>query len=250
MTLASVFERIQITDNEDDINKAILGFERAVQLTTPDDANDGMCVRDPGQALFCPLESSGRLPDINQGAMDVMVTRTSEDNPDLPTQSTPEAHADMLSFLSDLAYSFWCRFECTGELEDIDSAILSLQEAVQLAPEEHTHMPSWLSKLGYSFLCRFERTGELMDIENAIFNLQKAIQFTPEAHAADMPFLLTNLGQSFRRRFAHMGELTDIKNAILSLHKAVKLTPDSESRGTCWHAASSHELGKLISRLL
>ena len=134
----------------------------------------------------------------------------------------------MPTHLSNLGNSFCRRFERTGELTDIKSAILTLQKAVRLTPDTHPDYPSQLMNLGSIFRCRFEHTGELADIDSAILTLENAVQITPEKHA-DMPTRLNNLGNAFYSRFEKTGQLKDIENTILNLQKVVQLTPEAHA---------------------
>jgi len=74
----------------------------------------------------------------------------------------------MPSRLNNLGNSFLSRFEHAGKLEDLESAISTLQKAIQLTPDAHAHMASLLNNLANSLFTRFKATENLEDIFQAI----------------------------------------------------------------------------------
>lgn len=108
---------------------------------------------------------------------------------------------------------------------DIDYAISSHKEAVELAPEIHPDRPIWLSGFGNSLQRRFERLGDVTDIDRAISALEEAIELTPKDHPYRSMFL-SNLGSSLQMRFQQLGNIADIDRAISTEEEAVELTPE------------------------
>jgi len=140
-------------------------------------------------------------------------------------QLTPNGHADMPGWLSNLGVSLKCRFEHTDDVSDVSEAISFQQRAVQLTPNGHTDMPSFLSNLGISLHYRFRHTGDISDLSEAISVQQQAVQLTPNGHA-DMPAWLSNIGNLFESRFERTGDVSDLLEAISVQQRAVQLTPD------------------------
>ena len=120
------------------------------------------------------------------------------------------------------------RFERTGDVTDIDNAILYHERAVRLLPKGNSDKHQHLNNLGRSFLCRFTRSGELVDVEEAISTFKDAVRLSPDRHSAK-PLYFSNLGSSFLGRFERSGELVDIEEAISAHKDAVRLTPDGQS---------------------
>jgi len=143
-------------------------------------------------------------------------------------QLTPNGHAHMPGWLSNLGNSFCCRFEHTGDVSDVSEAISVQQRAVQLTPNGHADMPALLNNLGNSFLRRFKRTGDVSDVSEAISVQQQAVQLTPNGHA-NMPALLNNLGNSFLGRFERTGDVPDVSEAISVQQRAVQLAPNGHA---------------------
>lgn len=135
----------------------------------------------------------------------------------------------MSSWLNNLGLAFQNRFEHTGDLISIESAILSIQRAVQLGPQGHPDMPEWLNNLGNAFHSRSTKlTGHIASVENALFNLQRAVELTPKGHG-DMCSRLNNLGNVYATRFRLTGDLANIENAISVLRLAIDLTPQGHA---------------------
>jgi len=131
--------------------------------------------------------------------------------------------SDLPGLLNNLGNSYLCRFERTGNLEDIDCAISHHQKAVECTPSGHIDLLERFTNLGNSYLCRFEHTVDLEDINFAISYHQKAVESTSSGH----PYLtlFNNLGTSYSCRFQCTGDLEDIDFAISYLQKAVYSTP-------------------------
>ena len=87
------------------------------------------------------------------------------------------------------------RFECHGELSDLEAAISRYRDAVDLIPHGHPDKPGLLTNLSSSFKTRFERHGEMSDLEHAISMLREADGLTPHCHPIKPTFLIS-LGDS------------------------------------------------------
>ncbi|THU78368.1 hypothetical protein K435DRAFT_811616, partial [Dendrothele bispora CBS 962.96] len=124
-------------------------------------------------------------------------------------------------WLNNLGTAFFRRFECLGELKDLENAIDVKQQAVDLTPDGHDDRAGRLNNLGSAFQSRFERLGELKDIENAV-------DLTPDGHA-DKAALLNNLGTAFFRRFECLGELKNITEATVAYNQAAENTSSHPS---------------------
>jgi len=107
-----------------DIHKAIIAYELAVGLTTPNDTNYRIYVCNAGLALYRQSQLSGNLADINKAIsiLEVAIAYTSEED---------ATYAMQLDYLGNALYS---RFGLTGKLNDIESAISFQQKATKLTP--------------------------------------------------------------------------------------------------------------------
>ena len=125
--------------------------------------------------------------------------------------------------LLNLGNSYRNRFEYSGNVKDIDSAIERHLQAVASIPLDGLSRPDYLASLGRSYQRRFIRFGEMKDIDLAIKQHLEAVNSTPLKSAK--PELLIDLEQSYLMRFDHFGEMKDINLANKVLLEAVSSTP-------------------------
>jgi tetratricopeptide (TPR) repeat protein len=138
-----------------------------------------------------------------------------------PTQSRIlNANMSAVLNLNNLGILLRSRFDRTGDLENISSAIKHLERAVQLHPKAPADMPAVLNHLAASFRDRFELTGDLGDISQAIKNQLRAVELILDGDPY-MQAWLNYLWNSFRTRFIHTGDISD---AIKTQQRAVELT--------------------------
>ncbi|KAJ7743643.1 hypothetical protein B0H16DRAFT_1008648 [Mycena metata] len=243
-----------------DINRSVLMFEEAVQLTPDGHPDKPSRLNNLGNSLLGRFKQLGDLSDINKSILmkEEAVQLTPDGHPDKPSllnnlgssllgrferlgslsdinksvsmfeeavQLTPYGHPDKPFRLNNLSNSLLGRFERLGNLSDINKSVLMKEDAVQLTPDGHPEKPSLLNNLGNSLFRRFERLGDLSDINKSVSMFEDAVQLTPDGHP-DKPSLLNNLGNSLFRRFERLGDLSDINKSVLMFEEAVQLTPD------------------------
>ena len=122
------------------------------------------------------------------------------------------------------------RFGQTGDIEDLEDAILQYNEVLDHAPPGSAERPVCLANLGSAFSRRFARFGETRDIDTAIARSSEGVDLTP-LDSTDRPGRLMDLGNAFLSRFKRLGEIKDINLAIERCREAVDLTPlDSAAR--------------------
>ncbi|KAJ7127712.1 CHAT domain-containing protein [Mycena epipterygia] len=138
---------------------------------------------------------------------------------------TPEGHPDKPSRLNNLGGTLRRRFECLGDLADLNKSVSMREDAVHLTPEGHPGKPSMLQNLGGVLLCRFEHLGDLTDLNKSVSMREDAVRLTADGHP-DKPSMLNNLGGALHSRFEHLGDLTDLNKAVSIREDAVRLTPD------------------------
>ena len=132
-----------------------------------------------------------------------------EDAIDLTTNGYPNKPA----YLANLGNSLRARFNCLGQLSDLEEAISTHRNAVELIPNGHPHKPNHLQAFGLCFQARFERLGELSDIEEAISWHKNAVDLIPDGHP-NKANCLNDLGICFASRFHRLRELSDLEQAI------------------------------------
>ena len=98
--------------------------------------------------------------------------------------------------LNNFGNSLISRFRRLGELSDLERAISTLRDAVDLTPHGHLDKPTFLHNLGNFFDAHFKRLRELSDLERAVLTHRDAVDLTPHGHL-QKPCYLNNLGNSF-----------------------------------------------------
>ncbi|HID75472.1 MAG TPA: tetratricopeptide repeat protein, partial [Planctomycetaceae bacterium] len=86
----------------------------------------------------------------------------------------------LLNHLNNLGLGLHARYARTGNLADLEAAIVYHQRAVDLTPEGSPDLPKWLNNLAGGLHDRYSRTGKLADLEAAIEYAQRAVDLTSE----------------------------------------------------------------------
>ena len=196
-----------------DIDKSILMFEGAVQLT-PDHCNIPSRLNNLGNSLFLRFLQLRNLDDINQSIL--MFEEA--------VQLTPDGDLNLSLRLKNLGNSLLLRFKQLGNLDDINKSILMFEKAVQLTPNGHPNMPLRLNNLGISLFCRFERLGNLNDRNKSVLLFELAVQLTLDGNPSKP--CLNNLGNSLLSHFEKLGDLGDMNKSesVLMKEHVVQLT--------------------------
>ncbi|KAJ6626068.1 CHAT domain-containing protein [Mycena sp. CBHHK59/15] len=137
---------------------------------------------------------------------------------------TPEGHPEQATHLHRLAISLRERYERSGHLEDLTSALHSDQAAVRLTPEGHPDHAAHLSSLAASFTDHYQRFGDLNYLEAALQNDRAAVQLIPKEHPS-RPVMLQGLAVSLTDRYDRLGDVSDLEAALQNNQEAVALTP-------------------------
>lgn len=201
-----------------DILEAISHHKRAIQITAEDSQDLFQRLNDLGHAQLRYHERTGDFMTISEAISHLH-----------NAVLLSPANGDLGPVLNNLGNSYRCQFECSGNLDDLSSAIANLQESVRRCPNGNPNKHTRLSNLGNCFVRRFDRTGDLMDISEGIACHQKAANFTSEGGHPEIPLWLNNLGLALKVRFERFGELADIVEAISHHQKGVQLTPDTHA---------------------
>ena len=148
-------------------------------------------------------------------------------------KSTSPGDPELPNWFNNLGSSYLCRFQCTGNLQDIDLAISHLQSGVGSSPSGHPNLPGSLNNLGSSYLVRFSRTNDPHDIDRAISYHERAVKSAPYGHA-NLPRWFNNLGTSYLYRFEHRSDLEDLDRAISYHQSAVESASSGHAQLPGW----------------
>ena len=193
------------------LDKAIEAYQTASRLKLDGYQCENELYSKLGTSLLHRIEYSQNIVDI--------------ENAIFAFKCDLKRHADSFSSLENLGSSFLARFQCLGELTDIDEAVSAHQQAVHLIPDGHAAKPTRLSNLGNSFALRFLCLKDSSDLDKAMSAHEQAVHLSP-----DNAGHLSNLALSLGNRFTHSGDPKDLDKSISALEKAVHFTPDNHLR--------------------
>ncbi|RYP13603.1 hypothetical protein DL765_006804 [Monosporascus sp. GIB2] len=112
---------------------------------------------------------------------------------EMAVSATPEDHRDRAGNLKNLGSKLFSRYERTGNMNDLEAAILKAEIAVSAIPEDHPDRAAMLNILGSMLFSRYLRTGIMNNLEEAILKAEIAVSAIPEDHP-DRAAMLNNLG--------------------------------------------------------
>ena len=113
--------------------------------------------------------------------------------------TTPADHPDRARRLDNLGIGYHDRYQRTGTMADLDTAIQRSQEAVDATPADHPDRARRLDNLGIGYHDRYQRTGTIADLDTAIQRSQEAVDATPADHL-DRVRRLDRLGDRYQDR--------------------------------------------------
>jgi hypothetical protein len=136
--------------------------------------------------------------------------------------SSDDAHAAM--WLSNLGVALRVRFERTGQLTDLESAIEAGRAAVAALPDGHPDQAAALSDLGGTLLESYLSTGSVADLNTAVEVTGAAANSVPVGNP-DRAKYLSNLGRALGVRFERTGDRADLESAIEAGQAAIIALP-------------------------
>lgn len=159
------------------------------------------------------------------------------------------AHRD--EHLGLLATLFYQRGSDTGNLQDLDKAIVVYRQAVEICPTGHPDRHIAINNLGTAIYTRFSQTPNSQDLEEAIQLYREALELKIP-HDSDRGSSFSNLARVVRLRFEQTGAMKDLDEAIELHQKSLKLYPPGhpDRASSCGHIANAvltrfNQVGKM-----
>ncbi|QRW08597.1 hypothetical protein RhiLY_07596 [Ceratobasidium sp. AG-Ba] len=271
--------RFKHTATPTDIDQVIKLYDRAISCTRASDEKLLVRQSELSSAYDLRFKTGGKILDLNcaielqsgvvrstpdyhpkkLGRLDTLVNLYRQkfavtDDPIDITQAIgfQQEGAELISkctkfgprWLNLLGILYCTKYECIGNLEDIDSAIKWQLKAIGVAGENHDDQLVLQSGLSRSYMRRFKHLGRREDIEYAIGGLRDTTLTAPNGHTAK-PDALNMLGMTYAARFNYFGDLADIDEAIILQTEAVKLSTIGsrvDHMNLLNNVASSHHL--------
>ncbi|CCD51205.1 hypothetical protein BofuT4_P085670.1 [Botrytis cinerea T4] len=121
-------------------------------------------------------------------------------------------HSAQADQLESLGIGYRDKYQRTGAIKDLETAIQQFQEALDATPENHSARAGRLHLLGVGYRDRYQRTGTIKDLETAIQRLQEALDITPENHS------------DFAGRLNTLGLFIDSKKLLISHQRIIQIS--------------------------
>lgn len=212
-------DRFNCLNDTGDLQLAFEHMQNAVQLMS--DGQPGLpdCLADLGDILHTRYEYGARDPeDVESGL------RNLQQAIDAADQKYPKIPV----FLSRLAMFQRARFECLGNISDLQAALFNAQQAVDLT-DQRLLRGTFLSRLGHIQIVSFKHSSDIAILQNAVVNIREAVLLTGPRHPR-RPSILKNLGIALRNRFELLGNFTDLEDAINLHNEALHITENGSPR--------------------
>ncbi|KZV66560.1 hypothetical protein PENSPDRAFT_636771 [Peniophora sp. CONT] len=201
----------EVQDTED-LEMSIMALRSSVEFTASTHSRKAKRMHNLTTALFSRFERSQDATDINNAIALLHDARA---------LTADEAITDQATYLSTLGLAYQSRSEHLGIPDDIENALMYLEQAVERTPEDHADKAGWLSNLALTLIFRYDRAGrDLKDIARAIDLLTRTAALTPGAHAKQAIWQ-HNIALALQRRYEHQGSREDFDASCAAYERAV-----------------------------
>ncbi|KJK87391.1 hypothetical protein H633G_08750 [Metarhizium anisopliae BRIP 53284] len=136
----------------------------------------------------------------------------------------PINHPNRARLLDSLANELQIRYESMGEIADLEEAIASTRQAIDLTPVHSPDRAVIMNNLGIKLQMRYKRIGKIADLDEAITCARQSIDLTPVSNPI-RGSRINNLGINLRIRYERMGVIANLEEAITYTRQAVDLAP-------------------------
>jgi len=197
--LRTCFDR---TGSINDLNKAVAMAEKATELLeSVDQAEQAVIWNVYAGILRRRGEQTGSRDDLDKSiaAFETAISLSTDSN-----------------FLHNLGNVLQTRFDITGNIDDLNSAISKYRAVDSDDPFEGA---AYASSLGTALGKRYDWLRNEKDLEESIVENEKAVNLTPEGHP-DRPMYLNDLGLSLQRQFERDGDIDALEDAVAHAESA------------------------------
>ncbi|KAK4213174.1 CHAT domain-containing protein [Rhypophila decipiens] len=199
------------------LDRSILAFQEAVDLTPQDQPSRGRRVRDLGLWMEVRHSRTGNIADLDRA---ILLLQES-------VNLTPATDGNRAEWLHSFAVFLGHRYQLTGALADIEEGIRALEEGINLTHEinnRNQELAPLRYHLGMQLTWRYERTKAATDIANAIQALRQAIESECASPADNVRRIqsMGSLGNALLSRFRTTREIADLEEAISASSASVQ----------------------------
>ncbi|KAG8679518.1 hypothetical protein FRC11_003625, partial [Ceratobasidium sp. 423] len=137
---------------------------------------------------------------------------------------TPFDHDDRRYRIRNLGAVYHCRFKHTGNLDDMDNALMNFMAANVPNPKTYLRSTTVMCGLSGSYFERFEESNDPRHLDKAIEWATKAVKFMPN-NRPGKPQIFARLSIYHIVRFSRHRVVHDLDKAVAATIKAVTMVP-------------------------
>jgi len=220
LQVASEKEELYLTNNDlNALNEAIGQIRRVLDEFTPPDLHyflQQRIYRSAGSLYIRRYWAIGHPQDLE---MALSLTKQA-------VNITPNESPEAPSNYTNLGNCWRAYYAQTGQLADLDKAMLNYQNAVSLSPTN----PSYLTNLGSAWYDHYFVTGNFSDLIQAVEAMQQAVDIATDAPLPDMSFLFSNLSSALLAQYQATKETYLLNLALEHAKRAVDVASENEPR--------------------
>ncbi|CAG9984579.1 unnamed protein product [Clonostachys byssicola] len=146
----------------------------------------------------------------------------------MESSNSPRQHkifeGDLPAFLSRITLDSYGAYRRTGQIDHVDTAVISAQQAVANTANNDPNRAGRLSNLAIMLESRYQRTGVISDLREAVSAAQQSALITPDDHP-DRAGRLSNLANYLEDYYKRTGMVDDLDGAVDAARQAVAATP-------------------------
>ena len=241
-----LFKRYEQTNSAENLQQAILTAEEAVFNTPPVQPDRTGPLEFLATALSKRYKQTGSMEELQQAillANEALAAKSNEPRDSgapmielirslekevvckgkQAANITSKDHAELANMLHQRGFMLLGRFQQTQKMKDLDEAIHTVQQAVDVA-QGGGQRAGYLTNLGNMLMRRFERTKKLEDLEEAIRKAEQAVEASSEGDPYFTGFL-NNLCFKLKVRYEETRKVEDLEEAISKAERAIEITP-------------------------
>ncbi|KAJ6520701.1 CHAT domain-containing protein [Mycena vulgaris] len=260
-TLATTFKDLYLDKGDaKDLDIALQKYQEALDIATEDDYYIAECLYGLGVGLGEQYRRTGELRDLKAALQtkEEAVYNSAGSSRMLQHQQSlwesltdwqkyqeaegplPADDPDKQMVLEALAVALSTRYQRLGDLKDLEAALETDEEILELCRDNPTDRARCLKDLAVSLRARYQRLEDPADLETALQNYQEAIKLIPEDDPdEDKPQFLQGLSACLIDRYQRFGNLENLDDALQTAKQAADLcSEDHPDRGRILHSLS------------
>lgn len=155
-------------------------------------------------------------------------------------------NSERAAVLNNTGVELYQKYTRTKSLVDLDEAIQTARQAVNVTPEDSPERANRLGNLSAFILARYKTTNETADLEETVKLGRLAVAATSKDHPTHWKWLV-NLGTQLGSLYERTGRAEDLDEAVDTARQAVELRSGKDKIGT-WNNLGNRLATRYLSR--